>query len=135
MSSTAPAPRPGTVTAVVVLTWLSAIGAILGGVLALTLSETVLADAGLEKTTATTYGIVELIIGVIIALVALGLGRGNNTSRILTSILMVLRIAASIWAAFTLPNGVVTGIVGAAVSLIVLVLLWNEKANAFFATN
>lgn len=130
-----PAPRPGTVTVVVVLTWLSAIGAILAGILALLLSESALAEAEIEKSTATTYGVVELVLGVLIALVAIGLGRGNNFSRALVSGLMAIRVVIGIWAIFVLPNGLISGIIAIALALIVLFLLWNEKANAFFATN
>lgn len=130
-----PAPRPGTVTVVVVLTWLSAISAILGGILALTLGESALAEAGIEKSTATTYGVVDLALGVIIALVAVGLGRGNDFSRALVSALMALRVVVGIWAIIILPNGWITGIITIALALIVLILLWNRKANEFFATN
>ena len=130
-----PAPRPGTVTVVVVLTWLSAIGAILAGILALLLSESELAEAEIEKSTATTYGVVELVLGVLIALVAIGLGRGNNFSRALVSGLMAIRVVIGIWAIFVLPNGVISGVIVIALALIVLFLLWNEKANAFFASN
>jgi len=135
MSGAAPAPRPGSVTTVVVLTWISAIVAILGGVLALVLSEESLSEAGISKSTATTYGWVEIVLGVIIALVALGLGRGNNLSRILVSALMVVRAAIGVWAMLNLPNGVITGSITILVALLILFLLWNQRANAFFATN
>lgn len=133
--SSAPAPRPTSVTFVVVLTWISAIVAIVGGVLALLLSENALAEAGISKSTATTYGWVEIVIGVIIALVAKGLGNGNNFSRLLVSVIMVIRIGVGAWAMLNLPNGVVTGVVSIAAALITLFLLWNSKANAFFRTN
>jgi hypothetical protein len=123
------------VTTVVVLTWISAIVAILGGVLALVLSEESLSEAGISKSTATTYGWVEIVLGVIIALVALGLGRGNNLSRILVSALMVVRAAIGVWAMLNLPNGVITGSITILVALLILFLLWNQRANAFFATN
>lgn len=133
--SSAPAPRPTSVTFVVVLTWISAIVAIVGGVLALLLSENALAEAGISKSTATTYGWVEIVIGVIIALVAKGLGNGNNFSRLLVSVIMVIRIGVGAWAMLNLPNGVVTGVVSIAAALVTLFLLWNAKANAFFRTN
>jgi multisubunit Na+/H+ antiporter MnhG subunit len=130
-----PASRPGSVTTVVVLTWISALVAILGGVLALVLSEESLAEAGIAKSTATTYGWVEIVLGVIIALVALGLSSGNNLSRILVSALMALRATIGVWAMIQLPNGIITGGITILVSLLILFLLWNQKANAFFATN
>jgi len=135
MSGVTPAPRPGSVTVVVVLTWISAIVAILGGVLALVLSEESLADAGISKSTATTYGWTEIVLGIIIALVAVGLSRGNNLSRILVSALMVLRAIVGIWAMLQLPNGMISGTVTVVIALVVLFLLWNQRASAFFATN
>jgi hypothetical protein len=135
MSEVTPAPRPGSVTVVVVLTWISAIVAILGGVLALVLSEESLADAGISKSTATTYGWTEIVLGIIIALVAVGLSRGNNLSRILVSALMVLRAIVGIWAMLQLPNGMISGTVTVVIAVVVLFLLWNQRASAFFATN
>lgn len=132
MSASTPVPRPASVTIVVVLTWLAAIGSLISGALALLLSDSALAEAGVEKTTATTYGWIEIVLGVVIALVAIGLGRGNTLSRVLVSGLMVLRIVIGIWAMFVLPNSIVTGAIVAGIALIVLVLLWNAKANAFF---
>jgi hypothetical protein len=123
------------VTVVVVLTWISAIVAILGGVLALVLSEESLADAGISKSTATTYGWTEIVLGIIIALVAVGLSRGNNLSRILVSALMVLRAIVGIWAMLQLPSGMISGTVTVVIALVVLFLLWNQRASAFFATN
>jgi hypothetical protein len=132
MSASTPVPRPASVTIVVVLTWLAAIGSLISGALALLLGDSTLAEAGVEKTTATTYGWIEIVLGVVIALVAIGLGRGNTLSRVLVSGLMVLRIVIGIWAMFVLPNSIVTGAIVAGIALIVLVLLWNQKANAFF---
>lgn len=132
MSASTPVPRPASVTIVVVLTWLSAIGSIVSGVLALLLSDSVLAEADVEKSTATAYGWIGIVLGVVIALVAIGLGRGNTLSRVLVSGLMVLRIVIGIWAMFVLPDSIVSGAVVAGIALIVLILLWNQKANDFF---
>lgn len=132
MSASTPVPRPASVTIVVVLTWLSAIGSIVSGVLALLLSDSVLAEADVEKSTATAYGWIGIVLGVVIALVAIGLGRGNTLSRVLVSGLMVLRIVIGIWAMFVLPDSIVSGAIVAGIALIVLILLWNQKANDFF---
>lgn len=135
MASTAPAPRPGSVTFVVVLTWITAIVSIVGGILALLLSDDALSEAGISGSTATTYGTVELVLGVIIALVAIGLAGGNNLARFVVTVLMVLRIGVGIWAIVTLPNGPITGTIAVAFALLIIVLLWNSKASAFFKTN
>jgi hypothetical protein len=135
MASTTPAARPGTVTFVVVLTWISAFLAIIGGILALTASDEVLIEAGISSSSATTYGIVDIVLGVLIAFVAIGLAGGNNLSRFLITALMVLRIAVGIWAIVALPNGAVTGVLVVAFALLIIVFLWNAKASSFFNTN
>lgn len=137
MSGSAPAPRPGSVTTVVVVTWIVAILTILAGVLLLLISDSALAEADISEGTATTYGIVELVLGAVIALVAIGLGRGNNFARILVSILMVLRLGLAIWAGIVLwgTGGFWSVVVAGLLALLVLALLWNDRANQFFATN
>ena len=137
MSAPAPAPRPGSVTTVMVVTWIVAILTILGGLLFLFISDSALDEAGISASTATTYGIVELLLGVVIALVAIGLGGGNNFARILVSILMVLRLGAAIWAGIVLwgSGGFWSVVIAGLLALIVLALLWNDRANQFFATN
>jgi hypothetical protein len=132
MSASTPVARPASVTIVVVLTWLSALGSIVSGILALLLSDSVLAEADVEKSTATAYGWIGIVLGVVIALVAIGLGRGNTLARVLVSGLMVLRIVIGIWAMFVLPDSIVSGAIVAGIALIVLILLWNQKANNFF---
>lgn len=59
------------------------ITSLLGGVIALLLSESVLAEAGIAKSTATLHGAVELALGVVIALLAMGLSKGSNLARML----------------------------------------------------
>ncbi len=134
---TAPAPRPAGVTLVVVLTWIAAILAVLAGVLLLLASDSVLQEADIAESTATTYGWIEIGWGVVAALVAIGLGNGNNFSRLLATVLMVLRLGGSIFAAVVLSghNGFWSAVASGVIALLVLVLLWNNKANMFFATN
>ena len=137
MSAQAPAPRPGSITAVMVVTWIVAILTVLGGVLFLVISDSALAEAGISESTATTYGIMELVLGVVIALIAIGLGSGNNLARILVSIAMVLRLGISIWAGIVLwgDGGFWSVVIAGLLALLVLALLWNARANEFFATN
>jgi hypothetical protein len=137
MISAAPTARPGTVTFVMVLTWLAAIVSIVGGVVLLLASDQALNDAGIAASRATTLGWVEIVWGVIAAMVAIGLGSGNNFSRLIVTILMVIRLGMSVLAAFTLNGlGVFWAIALAGVlALIGLSLLWNARASEFFRTN
>ena len=52
MSSVRPAARPGSVTTVMVLTWIVALFSIVAGVILLLASDQVLADAGISSGTA-----------------------------------------------------------------------------------
>lgn len=90
---------------------------------------------GLSESTANVYGWTGIVLGVIIGLVALGLSGGSNLARVLVSALMVVRIAVGVWAMIQVPNGVITGGITVVVALLVLFLLWNAKANAFFQSN
>jgi len=125
--------RPASVTAVVVLTWLAAIGAVLSGILILTLSDEQLALAALDPSTATTAGWTEIILGVVTALVALGLSSGSRLSRFLVTVLMLMRAVAGLWVIVALPAVRVSGVLTVALSVLVLFLLWNQRASAFFA--
>lgn len=134
---TMPTPRPAGVTVVVVLTWVAAILAIVAGVTLLLASDSLLAEADITGSTATTYGWLEIAWGVVAAFVAVGLGNGNNFSRLLTTVLMALRLAGSVFAAIALSghNGFWSAVVAGVIAVVVLALLWNNKANMFFATN
>ena len=137
MSSTHPAARPGSVTTVMVLTWIVALFSIVAGVILLLASEQVLADAGISSGTATTYAWVEIVLGVITALVAIGLGNGNNFSRLLVTLLMLLRAALSVWVAIVLWGhaGFWSAVLAGLIAVLILAMLWNARANEFFRTN
>lgn len=132
-----PTRRPASVTLVMILTWIVAIFTVIGGLLFLLADAATLLDAGLSKGEANTYGVVEIVLGIVIALVAIGLGNGNNFSRFLVSLLMVLRIGLSVWVAVALWGyaGFWAVVAAGVISLLVLVMLWNAKASAFFAAN
>ena len=137
MSSVHPTARPGSVTTVMVLTWIVALFSIVAGVILLLASDQVLADAGISSGTATTYGWVEIVFGVITALVAIGLGNGNNFSRLLVTLLMVLRAALSVWVAIALWGhaGFWSAVLAGLIAVLILAMLWNDRANEFFRTN
>ncbi len=137
MSSVRPTARPGSVTTVMVLTWIVAVFSILAGVLLLVASDQVLADAGLSTGTANTYAWAEIVFGVITALVAIGLANGNNFSRLVVTTLMGLRAALSLWVAIVLWGhaGFWSAVIAGLIAVLVLALLWNDRANEFFRTN
>jgi hypothetical protein len=74
-----------------------------------------------------------IIASVVYLLVAKGIFNGNNLSRLLVGIVTVISIAAGVVAVFAERIGVGAGQV--IVGLIVLFLLYNRRASAFFAAS
>ena len=133
--STTSAVRPGSVTLVVVLTWISAILAIVAGAFALFGGQQYLSELGWSAGEARIEGIVGIIFGLILALLASALGKGSKFARFLVTVVMLLRLVVgavevvALWGSTYMWSGVV----GVVIALLVLWLLWNAKAGAFFA--
>jgi hypothetical protein len=111
--------RPGGVTLVAVLTWISGAINIIVGVLGLF-------PGGQDFWSS----LLQIVLGIIVVSVARGLLRGSNLSRIIITIVQAIAVIAAIVGLFTGPNwsAVIAGIVPA----IVLILLWTGRANEFF---
>lgn len=127
--------RPASVTIVVVLTWISAILSIIGGLFALFSPATYVGELGWSENQIRLEGAIAIIIGLLIAIVANMLGNGSKFARLLVSALMVLRlIGGSLLAVFTIGSAAFwIGATSALIALLVLWLLWNAKAGAFFS--
>jgi hypothetical protein len=129
--------RPGSVTVVVVLTWISAVIAIVSGVLLLIFAPAVRVQVGNSNvsTAVIIIGVVILVIGLLTAWVATRLGKGGNGARILLTILEGLQIAGALATLSTVSgsNTVSQSVVTIIIGVVILALLWNSRANAFFA--
>jgi hypothetical protein len=129
--------RPGSVTVVVVLTWISAVIAIVSGVLLLIFAPAVRVQVGNSNvsTAVIVIGVVILVIGLLTAWVATRLGKGGNGARILLTILEGLQIAGALATLSTVSgsNTVSQSVVTIIIGVVILALLWNSRANAFFA--
>jgi hypothetical protein len=125
------------VTFVVVLTWIVAIVSIVSGVFFLVASDATLADTEITGSTATYFGWIEIVFGVITAAVAIGLGKGNRFARLVVTILMLLRIASSIWAAIALWGHTGFGVAAGTglIALVILTWLWSDRSRVFFAAS
>jgi hypothetical protein len=126
--------RPGGVTFVAIITFAVAFLALAAGFVFLLSSASALANADISEGTATSYGIAEIVFGIITALVAVGLWVGNSLARLAVTALMVVRIIASIWVAVTFSGhgGFLVGVLAGGLAVIVLLLLWNYRADEFF---
>ena len=133
MSQQAANVRPFTVTLMVVLVWVNAILTFLGG-LALVLgadNATILEQFNGKADAARASGWVMIVLGVIIALIAIGLSRGSRFLRMLLTILVVLRIAADVYLIFVSSYDA-AGAISLTLNFFLLWLMWNSKANAYF---
>ena len=76
-----------------------------------------------------------LILGLITAAVASRLGRGGNGARMIVSAIQVLHIAGALANVMTSGSSSATGsgVLSIVLALAILALLWNSRANAFFA--
>jgi len=126
--------RPISVTIVVILTWISALGAIGLGLWAVIDPGTLASNQG-SLTEVRTEGFVSIIVGLVTAMVATGLARGNQFARFLVSALMVLRIiGGAIGAFFTFGSYYMWGaLISVLISAFILWLLWNARAGAFYS--
>jgi len=110
--------RPGGVTLVAVLAWIS------GAVQIVTAIFGLLGGQGLSSWIALALGIVTIA-------VSLGLFRGTRVARIIMAVVFVLDLAVGVWALFISPF-IWIPLFTAATALIGLLLLFSRRANAFF---
>ena len=134
-----PVARPGSVTIVVVLTWINAVIHLLIGVLLLVAAIVIGAAASgntrvIGTGLAVTLGIVYLLIGLVTAFVAARLGLGGRGSRMLLTVIEAITIVTNVitWITNNTTQQAVSSVIGIAIAVAILALLWNQRANDFF---
>ena len=115
--------RPALVTVVVVLTVIGGIGSIMTGIIALTVA------GGLDWA-----GIILIALGVIYLAVAKGLADGNPLSRIIVAVVALLQVVVAVYTIMGTESSQTrnSAIGSAVVGVILLLILFSPKANAFF---
>ncbi|TYL54127.1 DUF7144 family membrane protein [Agromyces mariniharenae] len=125
--------RPGGVTLVAVLTWIGGALDILGGTILLfqtSIASTVEQFGGASQLILSAIG--AILVGAIVIVVAVSLMRGRSWARVVITVFEVISIIISIFFAIAYPAGAIGEYVGAAISLVIIALLWTRRANAFF---
>ncbi|UOQ88121.1 hypothetical protein MUN74_12580 [Agromyces endophyticus] len=125
--------RPGGVTFIAVLVWISGLLDIIGGTILLfqtSVAATVESFGGASQLIASA--IVSILIGVVVMIVAAGLLRGSSAARLVVTIIEVISIASSIFLAIAYPAGAIGEYLSAVISVIVIAMLWTRRASAFF---
>ena len=128
--------RPGGVTFVVVLAYLVSIFTVLDGFFVAIGSDEVLnqVKAGASKDELLWAGIVMMAVGVIGILLTGALSRGSRVVRILFTIWIAFQIAGGLSAMISYRGEErLTGVVPFVLGIVVLYLLFNEKAHDYFA--
>lgn len=146
--------RPGAVTIVVVLLWISfafwlitAIAAFFTGT-GLTAAgdiqqiEQELEKLGLPTSWAPAVGPTFLVIGVVLvvfalisALFAVFIGKGSNIARILLTIIVAIRIVGTLSSLLATDMSiglVISAVVSIGIDVVILFLLYNAESNKFF---
>jgi hypothetical protein len=128
--------RPGGVTLVVVLGYLSGLASILGGVLIglNRRNHEVHKSSGMSSHEVAIYGGALIVIGVVVLIVVRALGQGRDWARIVVGVVMLLRIAGGVIELIKLPtlyrSGAVFEILLA--GLIFYLVMISRKDRAFF---
>lgn len=131
--------RPGVVTFVVILLWIQAIAAAVAGVVAIAFRDNSAVQETVNQQSGDllVYGIIELAVGALVALVAVSLRGGSRGARSLVGVVQGLRVGVAVWAIVTHHAGGFLGssIVTIAMGMFVLWALYgNERSDAYFST-
>ncbi len=125
--------RPGGVTFVAVLAWISGALDILGGTILLfqtSIASTVEQFGGASRLIATALA--GILIGVVVIVVAVGLLRGSNGARIVVTVFEVLSILISVFLAIAYPAVAIGEYIGIVFAFLIIAMLWTRRANEFF---
>lgn len=117
-------PRPGGVTVVSILAWISGLLQVIGGVLVLI--------AGAQLAALAVVAWITIALGIITILVGIGLWRGNSLARIIATVVFVLNLINAVVAIFSNPEGAWQPLVSGLFALIGIILLWTKAASDFF---
>ena len=127
-----PATRPGSVTFVAVLAYLNGVLNIVGGVVILfTRDQLARASTAGAQAGLITSAILAIILGVGILVVARGLLNGSRFARGLVTVVLILNAIGGVLLLFSLQF--FSGILEILWAIVMLSLLYTQRANAFFA--
>jgi hypothetical protein len=134
----ASARRPTSVLIVLVAAWIQVAMSLIASVaLFFMASDTdVVSAVGATTDELRVVAGVGVVFGLIAAAFVLWLQSGSNVARILVSIVAVLNIGAGVWAiAAAGTHQLAESLVNIGLAAVVLVLLWNQAANEYFASD
>jgi len=132
-----PPRRPGGITLLAVLIVVSGLLGLIGSIAVIIGrgNEDFVRNTSVSSGTLLWVGIVGVIIALVYLAVARGLTRGSGLARGLATLVAVLSLGSSIYGIVIQTGNLrYSAIVSAVLALIVLLLLYSPRANAFFAS-
>jgi hypothetical protein len=124
------------ITLIGVIMIIQATFTIVGGIVALALNtqDRLLQETSLTSSDLVTSGIVSLVVGGLVLIVALLLLSGSRLARGLIAAVQVINVAAATWFMFAHHTGayVTQGLITVGVAIFVLWALYNERSDAYF---
>lgn len=126
--------RPGGVTLVAVIVWISGALQVIGGVIALITAPTTADVTGAPGSGGTLMAtaIVSIVLGVVTIVVGAALLRGSQLARVLTTVVLALNLASAIYLLVAVPSGLWQGVINGLLALLGIILLYTRSANAYF---
>ena len=116
--------RPGGVTLVSVLAWISGLLQLITGILALFVAP---------GSVVSIAAWIAIVLGIITILVGAGLWRGSPTARVIATIVFVLNLVNAVVSLFSVQaNSAWSPIVSGLLAVIGIILLWTKAASEFF---
>lgn len=129
------AQRPATLDVALALTALTGLAnLVVGGALLTSLLAGALPKRpGLSSTTLLTAAVTYLLLGTLTVAGAYGLFAGKARSRLFVTVVMMLRMAVATITVGVIGTWYATGsVIGLVVAFVVVALLWDSRANAYF---
>jgi hypothetical protein len=124
--------RPAELTVVVVLTYISAIVAIVFGVLLILARYGIPLSDGGVRGFVTIAGAVVVLVGFLLIAVASGIARGDKSARIISTVLLSLSAAVSIISVVTEPTDLWSQLVNAVIAAAAIAVMWTGRAARYF---
>ncbi|KAA9108403.1 DUF7144 family membrane protein [Microbacterium rhizomatis] len=116
--------RPGGVTVVSILAWISGLLQLITGILALFVAPT--------SSAIMVAAWIAIVLGVITILVGAGLWRGSSVARLIATVVFVLNLVNAVFTIFATPANAWSATVNGLFALIGIILLWTKAASDFF---
>jgi len=124
--------RPGGVTFVAVIVWILGLLQILAGIVALLGAAGVFTVAAPVGVGLLAFGIIEILLGIIVIVLASSLGRGSNAARVILTIFLVISMIGSVLGMLGGAQQVPGNVISLLLALIGVIFLYTGRANDFF---